>query len=231
MTHLKRIVAPKSWKVTRKTSKWIVSPRPGPHPKERGIPLLILIRDLLKIARTAKEAKRILKSGEVVVDGRVRKDHKFPCGFFDIISIPKIEKNYCILPDHKARLSLREIPSTKSKLCKVVGKRMVKGGKIQLNLHDGRNLLSESPIKRKDSVVISIPDGKILRHYPYQEGATAYIIGGKHAGRIGKIREIKKLRSSNPNRVVLEIDGSIVETLEDYVFVVGKEEYVRTEKT
>ena len=37
------------------------------------------------------------------VDGRVRTDPKFPLGLFDVLSIPKIKKNYRIMIDVKGR--------------------------------------------------------------------------------------------------------------------------------
>jgi Ribosomal protein S4E len=85
--HQKRIAAPRSWKIERKTAYWTVKPRPGPHPGNRSIPLLLIVRDMLKLADNSKEAKRILNEGNVTVDGKVRKDHKFPVGIFDLLSI------------------------------------------------------------------------------------------------------------------------------------------------
>ncbi len=167
--HQKRIAAPRSWRIERKTAYWTVKPRPGPHPGDRSMPLLLIIRDMLKLADSSKEAKRILNEGEVVVNGRVRKDLKFPVGIFDILSIPRIKDNYIVLLDKKGKLSLVKIGQEEAskKLCRVNGKRMLKGGQIQLNLHDGRNILLEEEraekIKTKDSLLISLPDTEILQ--------------------------------------------------------------------
>ena len=49
------------------------------------------------------------KGGNLLVDNRPRKDPKFPLGFMDCLSIPKIKKNYRILIDVKGRFVLREI--------------------------------------------------------------------------------------------------------------------------
>ena len=84
--HQKRIAAPGSWQISRKTAWWTVKSRPGPHPKDRSIPLLLIVRDMLKLADNSKEAKRILNEGKILIDGRIRKDHKFPVGIFDILS-------------------------------------------------------------------------------------------------------------------------------------------------
>lgn len=83
--HLKRVAAPRTWPITRKTSKWVVKPTPGAHSEERGMPLVVVLRDLLHLADKSKEIKQILHEGQVLVDGRVRKDHRFVVGMFDTV--------------------------------------------------------------------------------------------------------------------------------------------------
>ncbi len=227
--HQKRIAAPRSWKIERKTSYWAVNPKPGPHPKDRSMPLLLVVRDMLKLADNSREAKQILNEGNVIVNGKVRKDHKFPVGVFDILSIPLIKAHYLVLLDKQDRLSLVGIAedAASTKLCRVNGKSMLKEGAIQLNLHDGRNILpgeSGTEIKTHDSLMISIPGNEVVQHFPYKKGSKVVIIGGKHSAQTGEIEEIKKLRSSQPNVVrikPLEGEGSF-ESREDSVFVVGE---------
>ena len=98
---------------------------------------------------------------------------------------------------------------------------MVRGGKIQLNLHDGRNIVTEkNEYKTGDVLKISVPEQEILEHIPMQKGYLAMIIGGKHAGEIAKIEEIVVTRSPLPNIVKLEN----ITTIKPYVFPIGKEE-------
>ena len=40
--HLKRVAAPRTWPITRKTSKWVAKPSPGPHSQEHGMPLVVV---------------------------------------------------------------------------------------------------------------------------------------------------------------------------------------------
>ena len=61
--HQKRVAAPKNWRVSRKSNKWVVNPRPGPHSKDSSIPLLLVVRDLLKLADNTREVKIILNKG------------------------------------------------------------------------------------------------------------------------------------------------------------------------
>ena len=139
---IKRMAAPKWWPIKRKENKFVISSR-GSHEKDFSLPLLILIRDVLKIAETNREAKRIIKNGDVLVDKRKRKDPKFGLGLFDVIEIPAMKKAWRVVP--KNGLSFVEIPENEAnlKICKIVDKKTLKGNKNQLNLNDGRNLLTD----------------------------------------------------------------------------------------
>src|SRR5438094_53439 len=82
---LKREPAPGFWPIKRKERTWAPSTRPGPHSREKSLPLVIIIREILGYARTAKEAIRIIRTGKVKIDGAVRKDHRFPVGLMDVL--------------------------------------------------------------------------------------------------------------------------------------------------
>ena len=97
MVRLKRLVAPRWWPIERKTKKFILAPR-GPHTKDFSLPLLVLIRDVLKLSETGKEAKNIIKKGEVLVDGKKRKDPNFGVGLLDLIEIPSLKKVWRAIP-------------------------------------------------------------------------------------------------------------------------------------
>lgn len=219
---LKRLLAPKFWKVPKKVRKWVVSPRPGPHKKFESIPLQIILRDILKIAETGKEAKGIIKKGEILIDGRARKDQAYPVGLFDSIAIPRVKKFYRVIPKEKG-LELKEIPEQESKLkiCKIVNKKTLKGGKIQLNLHDGRNLIAENIYKPGDSLLIELPSQKILQHIKLEEGNLAIVTKGKNSGKIVRIKEI--IRGMKMNKVICELGDKKIEAIKDFIMVIGKE--------
>lgn len=228
--HLKRFKSPRHWPIHPKEYKWTVKPSPGSHSIEESLPLLIIVRDILKVADNAREAKRIINNGEILVDGRVRKDYKFPVGFMDVIEIPKSKEIYRILPDEKGRLILHTIAKENAefKLCKIEDKNTIKSGKTQLNLHDGRNyLVDEDEFKTGDIIILKIPDQEIKDHIKFESGALGLITGGKHIGELGRIKDITVTRSSMPNTVLIETeDKKTFLTLKDYVFVIGKEEPV-----
>lgn len=221
--HLKRFKAPKTWPIHPKEATWTVKPSAGAHSIDDALPLTLVIRDILGLADNSREAKRIINSGNVLVDGRVVKDYKFPVGFMDIIEIPKTGEIYRVLLDNKGRLQLKEIDSGDSKLCQIVNKTTIKGGKTQLNLHDGKNIIvDETDLNVGDIVVISIPEQDINESLPLEVGATVLVTGGKHTGELGKVSEIIINQSSNPNTIVIENSKKDeFLTLKDYAFVVG----------
>lgn len=227
---LKRLRAPKFWKIPKKGTKWTVSPRPGPHKKFEGIPLQLLVRDILKLVETGKEAKTIIRKGKIFIDGKPRKDHAFSVGLMDIVAIPELKKFYRVLPTSKG-LSLTEIPEDGSnlKLCRINNKKTISKGKTQLNLHDGKNILVPKDVyKTGDSILLQLPEQKIVDHVKLEKGNLILIFKGKNMGSIGEVKEIIETRTREPNKVICEIEGNKTETIKDYVFVVGKNKPIIT---
>ncbi len=227
--HLKRLAAPRSWKIERKSHTWVVRPRPGGQRLEDSIPLLHVVRDILGYAESYREAKRILKEGKVLVDGKVAKDPKRSVGLMDIVEIPASKERYVVIVDKAGSLKLKPIKATeaKTKLLSIAGKTMVKGGMMQLNFHDGRNLIVDSKKANGfgvyDSIVMNLKDNSIKQRLKYESGALAFVTKGSHRGEVATIKEINKIRSPMPNVVNLEKEGKVFRTVEDYIFVVGKD--------
>ncbi|WNY29381.1 hypothetical protein MmiEs2_16080 [Methanimicrococcus stummii] len=226
--HQKRMSMPTSWRVPKKTNKWITATSPGPHSKQASLPLVVILRDMLKIVDNAKEAKQILLEKKVLVDGTARKSLKFPVGLFDVIAIPANNQYYRMLQDSKGRLYLNTIDDerAKFKVCKILNKTTVKGGKTQLNLHDGTNILASEDYKTKDTIKISLPDKQILQKLEYKVGNLAMITGGRHSGMVGTLKEINVIKSSKNNVVTISGIDSDIETIENYVFVIGEDKPV-----
>ncbi len=233
--HLKRLPAPANWKISRKIKKFTVRPSPGPHAAETSLPLLLIVRDILGYADNAREAKKIINMGKILVDGVKRKDYRYPAGLMDIISIPDTNESFIVLFDNKGRITLKKINNNNAKLCKIRNKTVIKGGHIQLNLHDGRNQIvkvsdpknpTEDVYKTGDTILMEIPEQKIIDHIPFEVGKLAYITAGKHVGDLVKIVDIEK-RKMYPDIITLETeDGTQFKTVKDYVFVVGDEKPV-----
>ncbi|MCG2727716.1 MAG: 30S ribosomal protein S4e [Candidatus Methanoperedenaceae archaeon] len=218
--HEKRVAAPTSWPITRKTHHWVVGANAGSHSKETGIPLLVVVRDMLKLANNSREAKRIINEGTIFVDGKARSDYKYMVGLLDIVSIPSNNEYYRVLLDARNRFKLYKEGANALKLCRINNKTIVKKGAVQLNLHDGSNILASNDYKTFDTVLLG-HDRKIVKHIPYKPGNLAMIVGGEHSGEIGKIKQIRKVRGSGTNMVAISNEREF-ETIEDYVFVIGE---------
>ncbi|MFQ5974943.1 MAG: 30S ribosomal protein S4e [Candidatus Hydrothermarchaeales archaeon] len=237
--HLKRLSAPRTWTLRRKEHIWTVKPRPGPHSQDKSYPLLLVVRDLLGYAENSREAKRILNEGNILVNGKVRKDPKFPVGLMDILQIPKTKENFLLVFDKNRKIALLNIKKkeTKARLCKIINKCLVKGGHIQLNLHDGTNYLiknsakksAEDKYKTRDTILLDLKKGSISGQMPFKKGNLALIIGGSHMGEVAKIEEIRVMKSSRANVVVLSSDAKKFQTVDDYVFMIGEKKPVISE--
>jgi small subunit ribosomal protein S4e len=225
MAKLKRLRAPKFWHVEKKAYKLVVAPSPGPHKKFECLPLQIILRDILKEVETGKEAKTVLNKGEVAVDGVIRKNRKYPAGFMDAIAIPKLKKYFRVVITAKG-LDLIEISEKESKLklCRIENKKVLKEGKVQLNLHDGKNILvSKDVYKTGDTLLVELPKLKIVDHVKMEDGNLCLITKGKSSGKIAKLKEIIITRTREPNKIICELDKKKIEAMKEHVFVVGKD--------
>ena len=179
--HLTRSEVPKIWPLPRKGSVYLVRPR------NKGLPLLIAMRDLLQVADTRKDVKNILKLGKIKVNGKVIREEKYALNLFDNLSLDN--KNYKILIKNK-KFVLTEEKNSDEKIVKIIGKKMLKKGKLQVNLSDGRNYISKEKLKTGDSVVLDLKGNKISEILEFKEGCKIIFISGKHIGEHGKVMKI-----------------------------------------
>lgn len=224
--HLKRLVAPKSWKIKRKGITFVTRPNPGMHSKKNSTSINVVLRDMLNYARTTRDVKMILADKGVLVDKKQVKDHRFSVGVMDIIEMPKINKCLRVLLNKKGNICLVEIKGdeTKIKLCKIVEKTVIKKGKIQLNLNDGRNIIiDKNNYNTGDTLVIEVPEQKIKEHLKFEKESSVYLSGGKHKGESGIVEEIKDSMIK-----VKPKSGESFETLKKFAFVIGKENPIIT---
>lgn len=187
--------------------------------------MLIVVRDFLHLAETGKEAKSIIKKGEILVDGKPRKDHAYPVGLFDVVFIPKLNECYRVVPTSYG-LDLLKINKEESnlKICKILNKTTLKGGKTQLNLNDGKNIIvTEDVYKTNDSLLIELPSLKIVQHIPLEKGCTGIVVKGKNSGKVCVVDKVYKGEFRKPARVLCKIGEEKIETLLDYLIVLGKE--------
>jgi small subunit ribosomal protein S4e len=227
--HQKRLSVPNSWPVERKEATWTVKAGAGPH-GESGVPLLILLRDVLGYVDSKKEARYALNQDSVLVNGQPVSDESRPIGMFDILAFTQRGEHYRVFPDEGGRLALTPVSAdaAESRLGKVVRKQQVKGGAFQLTLHDGTNVRLDDAAEAadystNDSVVVDNDTKEIVAHFAYEEGALVTAVDGQHAGEIGEVAEITVTPGSGANTVrVVRDDDTEFETVEGYVVVIDE---------
>lgn len=226
MTHQKRLSAPDSWPVERKNQVYTVASDAGPHGGD-AVPLVVFVRDVLGYVENAKELRYALDNDDVLVNGDAVSDHQIPVGNFDIVGFPTRDEYYRVFPGEGGRLSLVSVEqdAADNKLARVDDITYLSGGDVQLNLHNGDNVVVEDgEYSTDDSVVVDLETGEVLEHFEFTEGAAVTAVDGKHSGEVGELIEYNVNEGSSDNTGVAELpDGSTFETVEDYVFVIGED--------
>tara|TARA_B000000609_G_C24100610_1_gene308194 strand:- start:96 stop:593 length:498 start_codon:yes stop_codon:yes gene_type:complete len=162
-----------------------------------------------------------------MVDGRIETDSGRGVGLMDVLTVG--DDHYRCVLDENGKLRYRSISAkqSSSKLCRVVGKTTIRGGKTQVHLHDGRNITVDDANKYNsgDTLIISLPDQEVSGHHAFSEGVLAYLTGGSHIGSTAKVVSKDVKRSSKANEVQFEEFGTVA----DYVFVIGSEKDIPLE--
>ena len=223
--HQKRLSVPNSWPVERKTNTFTVKAGAGPH-GEAGVPLVVLLRDVLGYVDSTKEARYALNHDSILVNGDAISDEQRPIGMFDILAFPERGEFFRVFPDEGGRLALTSVDeeAAGSRLGKITNKSVVPGGDVQLTLHDGTNVLvdTDAPYDTKDSIVIDNESKDVVAHFEYEEGALVTAVAGQHAGRIGEVDDIDVTLGSGSNTVFVADDGDGYETVEEYLVVIDE---------
>ena len=226
--HIQRLAAPASWPVVRKGVKWIAKPLPGAHTLEKGMPLIVYLRDLLNIVQSTREAKRILNQKLILVNGVAIKEPNFAVGLFDTIKILKYEKAYRVLLNTRGKLYLIEISERElhTRPAKVVGKTILKKGKVQINLSNGWNFITDKDVyKVNDVLLMDAKTKKPAKHIKLAKDSVIYITGGSHVGQIAVIDGFVEEGLLRKKKFILaKISNQAVKVLTSEVFVMGAEQ-------
>ncbi|MFQ5573177.1 MAG: 30S ribosomal protein S4e [Nitrosopumilaceae archaeon] len=225
---LKRQMAPMFWGITRKSKRFVITVRPGSHPKNYSIPTAVFLRDTLKIVSTLREAKSTIYGGKVSVDGVKRKSLHHSIGLMDVVELENVPDVYRLVPQDGQVLKPLKIDQAEKtkKLSKVTSKTSIKGGKTQLGFHDGRSIISDTAINVGDSCLLEIPKQKILDVVKLEQGCQAIVTQGVNAGQVGTIDKIEEGTFSLPRRVLLALGKRKIEIPTDMVMAVGKDKPV-----
>jgi small subunit ribosomal protein S4e len=87
--HLKRLNAPSHWMLSKMGGIYAPRPSQGPHKIAECLPLTLIVRDRLHLARDAREAGMVIRNKNIVIDGKARTDEGYPAGFMDVLTVPK----------------------------------------------------------------------------------------------------------------------------------------------
>ena len=220
--HLKRLVAPKTWPLLRKSAVFITRSLPGRHRTAMSLPLIMITRDLLQFARTAREARFLVRDKRVLIDNSFARDVRQQVGIMDTVYFPMIKKAYRLSLSKRGKLSLVEIDEKEAnmKICGVRSKKIIKGNKTQLQCHDGRTLLSDKKIHIGDSLVLTLPKQEITQQLSLTKDALVFMLSGGHTGSVGKVQMIE-----GKNITLLCGDDTITTTADKFI-VIGKEKPV-----
>lgn len=123
---MKRVATPKGWYLGKLRGVYATRPSAGPHKIRECIPMNVLLQQRLKYALSRDESRKIAndKEGLIKVDGKIRRNFKFPLGQMDVVSIEKTNEHFRMLIDTKGRFQPHRIDSKEAsfKLCKIVAK-------------------------------------------------------------------------------------------------------------
>src|SRR3989344_6255503 len=188
--HQKRIAISKLWPIPSKGRIFVVVPS---NNKTSGIPLLVAMRDILGHVETRKELKKIMLEGKVEVNGNKVKDDKYSLLLFDVLGLPSLHKYYRISLSPSRKISFEEASEkdATNKISKVIGKKILPKGIVQINMKDGRNLLSKEKVNVGDSVMLNLKNNKIEKILPIKEKSEVLVVKGKHLGHRGKISKVE----------------------------------------
>jgi len=169
--------------IPRKGTKYVVR---ALSDVKNSVPVAIAVRDMLKLARTTREVKKMIHKKIIKLNGRFVKDERESIRLFNVLEIGK-PYVLTLLPTGKFALEESKVDF---RLCKVTGRKLLKGNQIQINLHDGTNIIAKEKINVGDSVYLDF-SGKIKKHISLEKGRDVFIMSGKYIGQSGKISEVK----------------------------------------
>jgi len=202
---LKRQMAPTFWGISRKEKRFVITVRPGSHPKNNSIPTAVLLRDTIKKVKTLREAKSSIYGGKIKVDGIIQKSLHHSIGLMDVVELDGTTDVYRLIPKNGHILEPLKIDANEKskKLVKVNSKTTIKGGKTQLGFHDGRTIITDVDANIDDTCLLQIPEQKILDVIKFEKNSQVIVTKGINAGRIGIINEIKQGTFTLPKRINL----------------------------
>lgn len=191
--HLTRSEIGRVTPIPRKGTRYIARPLAY---TTTSVTVLAAVRDMLQIARTAHEVEEMIKEKKLKINGRVVRDVREP---LTLLSLFEADKLYVVSLLPTGRFTLKPT-KTHHRIAKIINKKLMKKGIVQVNLHDGTNILTKEKMGVGDSLEM---DEKltILRVIPLKVGAHVLVSSGRNVGSVGTVTHLEG------ETVTLTIDG------------------------
>jgi len=203
MAHLNRQNIGKFWPIPRKGTKYLAV---ASYNKSDSIPLVVVVRDILKIVRNKQELQRLINEKRIKINHKEIKEVNYPVCLFDVINLVDVKKNYRATFSEYKKMIFEEISNNESetKLFKVLNKKILPGKLIQLNLMHGKNIISKEKVNTGDSLLLNLKDNSIIKIIKMEKGKNVFVIRGKHMGANGKMEDIMKRGGKTIAKIISE---------------------------
>lgn len=187
MGHQKRLSAPKHYPIQRKENTYVSSIK-GSRSKEDAVPAVLVLRDILEYAETEKEAKKIVKQGDLLRNGERIRDIQEGIGVLDTVEISETEEAYRVVREGKY-LKFVPVEEADKFAVKIVDKK-AENDEYVYSLHSGENYRTGDEFSTNNTLVF---DGDSVEDEVELEGGTrVLVIGGQHSGDIAELKEINE---------------------------------------
>ncbi|HDP73565.1 MAG TPA: hypothetical protein ENN46_01250 [Candidatus Woesearchaeota archaeon] len=220
--HLKRVAAPRTWRIMRKSAVFIARPLPGRGTLRLSMPLSVWMKEKLGICSTTSEVNYLLRNKKLLVNQKAPKNHKVPVSLFDVISIPQTGQHFRAVLTKGGYLSAVPIVESESslKVLKLISKTSLKKGIAQLNFSDGTNLLHDGKIEIsiRDSVLFEFREKKIKEVFKLEKGSVVFFVSGSHIAEIGIVDSV------TTQKAVVKLGDNTKEVEIASLIVVGKKQ-------
>lgn len=190
--HQTRSETIKQLPLARKGTKYIAY---ASRNNSNAVPLVVAIRDMLKLANTSKEVKGMIHNKIIKINGKNAKSLNDPICLFSILNL---DKNYILTILPTGRFAFEETKETSRRL-KIIRKTAVKNNAIQYTLHDGTSLLADKKFSVGDTIIVNF-ENKLVKHIGFEKGKDVFVFSGSNIGKMGKIKEIDE------NKVAVKFD-------------------------
>lgn len=213
MTHQKRLPAPNHYPIQRKQNAY-VSTIKGSRSSENAVPAVLVLRDMLEYAENEKEAKEIVRNGDLHRNGEPIRDIKEGIGVLDVVEIPETEESYRVIRKGKY-LEFVDVEDSDKSAGKVVDK-SVEGDEYVYRLHNGENYRTKDEFSTGSTLVFNSG----VEEFELEEEAEVLVIDGKHAGETAELTEINQ-RGMNSDIGKVEENGEEFETQLENLIAIG----------